>query len=81
MTNKEKEYIRCMIARASCVPPDDVKILTDGMPVLYAIEDFCGFNVVVGFESFPTFDEVDREVFEMFLISMDIVTEAIKDII
>jgi len=64
-----------MVANASFVPPDNIRILTEGMPALYSIEDFFGFNLVIGFEDFPTFKQVKKEILEMLLISLDIIEE------
>ncbi len=63
-----------MIARAGGVPPDTIRILTkevDDRPVFYAMENYNDCDIVIGFEHFPTFQEVSEEVKEMLIISLD----------
>ena len=77
MTNKEKEYVRCLIANAGKVPPDTIRILVDVVDeekayTLYVLEEYNGYDIVLGFDYIPTFEEAREEIRDLYLMSLEL---------
>lgn len=70
MTDLEALRTRIVLAQSIGITPDSVKVIdTDsglGM-VLYSLDDFKGFNLLVGFIEVPTFDEAREKVKDLYL--------------
>lgn len=71
MTNKEIEKIRCMVAMAAHVPPDNIKIILaeriENAPTLYAFTDNNDCNLIIGFNSIPTFKDIRNDIKDTYL--------------
>lgn len=70
LTDQEKLFTRCLIANAVEIPPDNVRIIggsSERHPVLFALDNYRGFNLVLGFGEVPTLQEAKQKVQELYL--------------
>ena len=74
MTNKEIEATRCVIAQAINLPPDDIATvpLSDGTSSLFTLDDYNGFNLLVGFEEVPTIKEAKESIKDLYLAAVEL---------
>lgn len=75
MTSKDKEKIRCLIARVAKVPPDTVISMeceANKNITLYLIEDYKGYSLLLGLDYLPTFDEVREDIKELYLMGVEL---------
>jgi len=71
LTNKEKEKVRCLISKVANIPPDDVRVLSSATKVskttLYVIDNYMGYNFVLGFETVPTLAKISADLKDLYL--------------
>ena len=74
LTKKEIEQVRCMLALASEIPPDDIDIidfLTDEKIACYFL-DYKGYKLGLGFDSFPSFERIREELKDLYLKGVEL---------
>ncbi len=69
MNRREIEIIRCLVAKAADIPPDDIEILVGRSKesVLYMIDDYKGYNFAIGFDYIPSVEEIEEGLEELYL--------------
>jgi hypothetical protein len=74
LTNKEIETTRCVIAQAINLPPDDIATVTlsEDTPSLFSLDNYNGFNLLLGFDKIPTISEAKESIKDLYLAAIEL---------